>query len=548
QTSRRLERRLRELASLQAVGQALSASLRLDDILQAIYAQVARLMPVENFYVALYDPETDEVRFPLAYEGDQKVNWQSRKTGKGLTEYLLTTRQPLLIKGNLEAHLSELGIAHVGRPAESWLGVPILAGEQPLGVIAVQSHSTPEAFDDSHREILITIAAQAGVAIQNARLYERTDEALARRVQELNSILRTATEGLLLLNLEFGILAANRALAEFLALPQAELVQGPGDGNSLLARTGLLGLIGYSADSLAQECQTLAAGVASDHRKVIKVLGPPERHLERTLTPVRAPQGEINGWLLVFRDLTEELELARLREDLTHMLVHDLRTPLTSLKGSLWVMRQELKQAGEHTHEMLDMSERSVDRIVGMVNSLLDIAKLETGQMPLHLELTSVVLLLEEVAGRLSGLAREAGIRLVIDTPANLPKVKLDPEQIRRTLTNLVDNAIKFTPDEGAVHLWARMTQDETGCNLLFGIRDTGPGIPKEAQSRLFQKFQQVPNAEGRRRGTGLGLAYCKLVIEAHGGQIWVESELGQGANFVICLPLAAAGDPVLEV
>ena len=540
-SSQRLERRVQELDSLQAVGQALSASLVLDDILKAIYIQAIKLMPVNNFYVALYYPEENEVQFPLAVEDREFVVWKSRKAGHGLTEHILQTAEPLLIRSGLPAKLKELGIKQVGRPAASWLGVPILSAEEPLGVIAVQSQDESAAFDESHQEILVTIAAQAAVAIQNARLYERTDESLALRVQELNSILRTTTEGILLLDLDWQILAANRALADFLSLTQIEFAGGSLESVRLDQEHSLLFLMGYTSHSLEAECRSIFSGEESERKKVVKVRGLVERHLERTLTPVRDRENETSGWLLVFRDMTEEIELARLREDMTHMLVHDLRTPLTSLKGSLWLLTKNLEDVqNEQVQEIMMMSERSVDRIVDMVNSLLDIAKLEIGQMPLHLEPVAVPFLLEEVISRVKPLAEEAQIETKIQTGGELMPILIDPDHFRRVLTNLLDNAIKFTPDHGLVRLWARSDSENDHQSVLIGVSDTGPGIPKDAQNNLFQKFQQVVSIEGRRKGTGLGLAYCKLVVDAHGGEIGVESQEGKGATFLIRLPIKA--------
>lgn len=252
-TSRGLERRVQELDSLQAVGQVISSNLRLDDILPAIYEQVARLMPAENFYIALFYPEVDEVIFPFAVEESESVSWQPRKAGKGLTEYILHFQEALLVSFNLTEKLAELGITQHGKLAKSWLGVPLLAGEESLGVIAVQSYSAIDLYDDSHKEILVTIAAQASIAIQNARLYERTDEALTRRVQELNSILRTTNEGMMLLSFDFRILTANRALADFIHVPQMSLSGGNWGSVNLDRSPDLLILIGYSSDGLQKD-------------------------------------------------------------------------------------------------------------------------------------------------------------------------------------------------------------------------------------------------------------------------------------------------------
>jgi NtrC-family two-component system sensor histidine kinase KinB len=536
----RLERRVNELDSLQAVGQALSASLDLDAILSAIHTQVARLMPARNFYAALYDPEIEEVSFPLALENGERVHWHSRRTGNGLTEYVLRTRKPLLIPKEYEATVEALGIDKIGRPATSWLGVPILAGSEALGVITVQSF-TEQAYDVSHQRILVTIAAQAAVAIQNARLYARTDEALARRIRELDSILRTTHEGILLLDGAYQVLAANRALADFLGTAQSEML-----GRSLLEpiteeESLLLSLLRYELPDLEADCKLLAQGELDSRKENIVLAGPPERHFERTLTPVHDREGQINGWLLVLRDLTEERELALLREEMTNMLIHDLRSPLTVLISGLELIRMELAAGDlEAAGDVLTLAKQGSDRVLRLVNNLLDISRLESGQMSISPKPVEVRPLLQEVADRLAPLAEPAHITLEVAAEPDLPPLYVDPYIVDRVVHNLVDNAIKFTPDGGQVRLWARSEPQDDAAAMLVGVTDTGPGIPLHAQSRLFQKFQQIDPNAGRRRGTGLGLPFCKLAVEAHGGQIWVESDAGQGSTFIMRLPIVA--------
>jgi signal transduction histidine kinase len=121
-----------------------------------------------------------------------------------------------------------------------------------------------------------------------------------------------------------------------------------------------------------------------------------------------------------------------------------------------------------------------------------------------------------------------------------IPPVTVDAEYIERVLNNLIDNAYKFTPDGGSIRIWARRANQANSSGVLIGISDTGPGIPEKEQNRLFRKFQQVVSSSGRRTGTGLGLVYCKLAIEAHGGRIWVESEPGKGSTFLVNLPSPA--------
>ncbi len=540
----RLERRVSELDSLQAVGQALSASLDLDAILTAIHVQVDRLMPARNFYVALHDPETDEVSFPLAVEAGERVNWRSRRAGNGLTEYVLRTREPLLVDKEYEAILEALGLDQFGQPPACWLGVPILAGPEALGVIAVQSYSDRRAYDASHQEVLVTIAAQAAVAIQNARLYARTDEALARRVQELGSILQTTREGILLLDLELRVLAANRALADFVGVAQLELQERAADAPGPGGEPALLSLVGYTEAGFEADCRALAGKETGFERKEIVVSGPPERHVERTLAPVRGRDGGITGWLLVLRDLTEERELARLREDMMHMLIHDLRSPLSVLVSGLELMELELVDGNvEAMEDVLELAGQSSDHMLRLVNDLLDVSRLESGQVSVQAEALEVKALLGKVADRLAPMAESARIEVEIEVEAEgRLQLHADPHLMDRVLHNLLDNALKFTPEEGRVRLWARLDPQDGKDAVLVGVTDTGPGIPPELQERIFEKFQQFGKGKGRRKGTGLGLAFCKLAVEAHGGEIWVESQVGAGSTFVVRLPLAERG------
>ncbi len=544
-TSERLERRVKELDGLQAVGQALSASLDVDTVLNAIYAQVAELMPAPAFYVALYDPDLDEVSFVLRIEDGQRKPPSARRARHGLTEYVIQTGEPLLISRDVSDRVSALGLELLGRDAACWLGVPIAAGEEVLGMMAVQSFETPGNYDRSHLGILQTIGAQAAIAIQNARLYARTDEALARRVQELDSVLRTTQDGVLLLDQELRVLAVNRALADFVGVAQLDLVRYPidllhADGESLATR------IGYGMDRLREDCARLLAREVNQIEAVV-TLSPSGRHISRTLTPVHESEGTVTGWLLIFRDLTEQVELDKLRVDLTGMLVHDLRSPMSLVQASLSLL-QETGADGDQEQRLLGIAQRGSERVLGLIDELLDIGQLELGQLPMSLESIPVRDLMNEIVARYLPVATSDHIDLRVQFEPNLPDLCADRSLVLRVLSNLVDNALKFTPDGGVVTLAAAVAARAPEPRLLLSVRDTGPGIPQEALPRLFEKFQQIPSVQGRRRGTGLGLPFCKLVVEAHGGRIWVDTVVGEGSTFSLLLPLAGSdgADPLL--
>ncbi len=227
-------------------------------------------------------------------------------------------------------------------------------------------------------------------------------------------------------------------------------------------------------------------------------------------------------------------DLERMRDDLTHMIVHDLRTPLTSLLTGL----QTLPLVGELNEvqtEMLDIATDGGQTLLGMINDLLDVDKMEQETVPLDLSPLTAAALIERAFTQVRGLAQAGTLSLVAEARLDLVPFQGDEDKLRRTLVNLLGNAIKFTPVGGTVTAAAAHDAD---C-LRFSVRDTGEGIPPEAHERIFEKFEQVENRKaGRKMSTGLGLTFCKLAVEAHGGKIWVQSEPGRGSAFHFTIPL----------
>jgi len=190
------QRRLQELAVLNELSQALTTRLDVEGVLEEAYRGASRLLDTTNFYVAFYDPKTDGISFPLATEDGQRAQWQSRHAGQGLTEHIIRNRGPLLIQDNLPERLEEIGIQLIGRTALSWLGVPLTVGDRVLGVMAVQSHTTPRAYDDHDRDLLMAIASQTAIALQNAHLFEETQ----RRATQLAAAAEVARDATAILD------------------------------------------------------------------------------------------------------------------------------------------------------------------------------------------------------------------------------------------------------------------------------------------------------------------------------------------------------------
>jgi PAS domain S-box-containing protein len=529
-----LKRHIQELGSLQSVGESLAANLNEDQIAVAIYREVSKLMPADNFYLALYNPETEEIDFRVMYEHNRKLPRTIRSFRDGLTEYVIRTKKPLLIKKNVRGWVEARGITHYGQEALSWMGVPLVAASGTLGMIAVQAYplagALPKPLNELDLQILQMIAAQSAVAIHNARLYAQTDQALTQRVQELNSILNTTAEGIALLTPELEVVEVNRALCQMLDTSPAEL-KGKRTRESDEPR--LLQL-----DPGKEAIQAIQSGETEIHESEIVLTGVRSIPAMRTISPVRDLDGGITGWLLAFRDMTEERQLAEFREDLTRMLVHDLRSPIVSIQGGLDMIEFLLEDGSKsELLEMLNISRKGSVQILGMINELLNLNRLETGKMILQPEPLDIPAVFQEELIYLQPIILQSRISMCEEFPRDLPIVHADGSLLKRVIHNLLDNAIKFTPDGGSVRVWGMRDPIRTG-HVLVGVEDTGPGVPPDRLEEMFAKYYSKQEGPSRRKGTGLGLHFSKLAIEAHQGEIWAESEIGSGCHLIIRLPI----------
>lgn len=255
--------------------------------------------------------------------------------------------------------------------------------------------------------------------------------------------------------------------------------------------------------------------------------------VEMTSAPI-IEAGEVQGMVVSFANISRRKRLEELRDDLLHMIVHDLRTPLTSLMAGMQSVGI-LGELNDRQRSLLEIARRGGETLLGMINDLLDIDKMEQGSLTLERTEVSVPVVAETALAQVGGLAAAKTQTIAADIAPDLPAAYADEDKLRRILVNLLGNAIKFTPAGGTITLSVRRDGD----TLIFSVRDTGEGIPKEDFERIFQKFGQVETRKsGRRMSTGLGLTFCRLAVEAHGGRIWVESELGVGSVFSFTLPL----------
>jgi NtrC-family two-component system sensor histidine kinase KinB len=263
------------------------------------------------------------------------------------------------------------------------------------------------------------------------------------------------------------------------------------------------------------------------------------RYCTVSVTPVEPPRGGEPGKVLLLRDVTRFEQLDRLKSDFVSTASHELRGPLTSVAMSVSLLRESAgPRLDPKEQSLVSAAEEDLARLRALVNDLLDLSRIESGRVELSFLPMSPTAIIERIVEIFGPQARQSGIELRSAFPDELPEVRVDATKITWVLSNLVSNALRYTSEGGSIEIAAA----RAGRHVHVSVKDSGVGIPPEAQGRVFDKFVRVgpDKAEG---GTGLGLAICKEVVRAHGGTIWVESEPGKGSTFTFTIPIVTKGE-----
>ncbi len=532
-----LGRRISQLQALYDIGQELTAILNLQKVFDLVVERAlgGTRSDAALVMVGAEDRTSTQV---VAHRGYPAGTFENTTFNTGLTVSAYDTGQPFIAR-DVSQHLAYRAL---NPGTHSQLSVPIRREEETLGVITVESQAL-NAFTEDDITYVTQLANQAAIAIDNARLFKRVAEGRDR----LQAILDSLTEGVLLIDSTGVVALANPRIERMLALKPSMLVGRLVDDLLIDTGTAFAERLGYREGELRLLMADLRAGewrepAVSAHFGY--TLDEPEPiTLDRNVVPVRDESGSLMGLLLIFVDQTEEQELARAREDLSQMIVHDLRGPLTAISASFKLLNDLTPANSELTpivQRTTDASMRAVRKLLNLVDSLLDISKMESGQMTLDREAVALDAIASNVALETDSLTRELDITLAVDIPRDLPLLYVDRAQIERVLLNLVDNALKFTPADGTVTITAYIA-DTTSDHVWVEVSDTGPGVPDDYKERLFNRFVQIKGVRGRRHGTGLGLAFCRMAVEAHGGEIRVRDNPGGGAVFAFTLPTSDA-------
>jgi K+-sensing histidine kinase KdpD len=540
-TDEAFQRSVEQLLALAGIGRMLSSTVDLEQICKLVLSHALEATSSQAGVVALYDQHGRQMR-ALGHHGLPATPTAAANTFiTAASRKALESSQPQIVD---DVEHSQPGEApsRLAESTRSQLSVPILRGGEKLGFITLESDRIAGfSAEDSH--FVSQIANQAVIAIDNARLFARITEARDR----LQVILDTMDEAIILINARGEIALANPRIRLIDLEPEQLLNQSIVDVLDAAGNNRLPQRMGFTrAQEIKDIVQHLNTAEAWPSYPPHLYMLSGERgtlYIQRFIIPVTDARGQTIGALLVFYNKTEEQELDHAREELSRMIVHDLRSPLTAVTTGLKLLQEIIPPESEFyavVRNTTEASRRAVRKLLGRVDSLLDISKMQSGRLSIDPDLTELATLADSVCVELSPLAHELEITITTEID-DVPLLQVDADKVERLLLNLVDNGLKYSPSESVLVIRA-YPPGENGAQKDFvrvEVIDNGPGVPDEYKEKLFDTFVQVEGRRSVRRGVGLGLAFCKLVTEAHGGRIWIEDNPTGGSIFAVTLPVA---------
>lgn len=513
-----------DLNTLYTVTQLAGRSLTQSETLNAVLKPIVETFAFDGGLISIADNERLRI---VAYVGmshpgmPAPTEWDLTDTGCDRVYHtqkslIITGMEPEMVDRRVVERLNAMGFF-------AYVGVPICYRNQCIGTVALLD-KRPRRFSNRQITLLETLSSQLAPAILNAQIYEET----ARERALLETIINANHDGIIMIGDDGRVRVVNTAALSLLKLPGR-----PADWIGLPIQEVLLRLrtrAPQAARATIAELHRIAQGDHTDGEGEYTV--PP--HIIHWHNFAVDGQGTANGRLLVLHDVTEARQLEQMREDLTHTMVHDLRNPLTGISVSLNLLAEKAKDRLTPAQQrVLELGQSSTQKMLALVNTILDVSRLENRQMPLNRVSASLYDVASEAVDSQMVLAAEKNLNLQNHLSPDLPPVEIDVGLIERVLINLIGNSVKFTPNGGLIRLSARVVP----AGVQVTVYNNGPHIPSEMLGRLFERFvtgQQTGS------GSGLGLAFCKLAVEAHGGRIWAENIYpDNGVAFHFTLPVA---------
>ncbi len=523
---------------------ALSAS-SLDDMYSTLHRELSYIIDVRNFYIAIYNEAANTVTFP--YHVDDKDKFSSRPAGKGLTGYVIRTKMPLLATESDIAELNRKGeIEIIGTPAKVWLGVPLIVNEKVFGIMAVQSYTDTEQYTIKELELLNIVAGQ--IATMLSRRSAENDVARQKAYHE--QLFEASMEAIIMIDVNATVLSVNSTFTRLFGFLPEEII-GSNIDQKITNQDILDEALSVTRKAMVGDLSEMETRRVHKNGHLIDV--------SIIVTPIRL-NGEVVGAYGIYRDITERKKIEknlvlakekaeesdRLKSAFLSNMSHEIRTPMNAIIGFSTLLSDPSVSEEERLEFIKIIKERGND-LMRIMDDIIDIAKIEAGQVKIEIRECQVNTMLSSLLITMNEL-RKKHLKTNVDllfkplSPDKDFTIMTDGNRLRQVLTNLLENAFKFT-DRGSVEFGYTFKTEETlGPVIEFYVRDTGIGIPKDKQQVVFERFRQADDSSTRKYGgTGLGLTICKNLMSLLNGDIRLESEEGKGTSFYVTLPLTSA-------
>jgi PAS domain S-box-containing protein len=499
------ERTARSLSQqLARTGTLLATELDPVAVLEAVVGEAVTLLEVDT--AALAALEGDELVITAAVGEGAEAALGARSPSTGwVAGDVVQSRAPVAYedaaaKDGLGESDALLALGH-----RAYLGVPLGGREGALhGVLSVYAME-PRVWREEEVQALLALAANASVALSNAELYQR----VAVEREQSVAILANIADGIVAVDRDGHVVLWNRAAEEITGVPAAEAI----------GRT--------PAQVLQRDLESELGGT---NRLIAIPQGEQDVWLSLSEAVMRDPTGAVAGRIFAFRDISAEHVVEQMKSDFVSTVSVELRTPLTSIYGfAQTLLREDVAFGDTERRTFLEFIARESERLTAIVDALLNVARLDTGDLTVSLEPTNVASVVSEVVRSTQPSAN--GHRFVADLDVDPVRAQADPDKLRQVLEQLVSNAVKYSPGGGTVTVSARLGDD----SVEVAVSDEGVGIPQSERERIFSKFYKA----GGGQGTGLGLFIAQGLVREMGGRMWVDSEEGRGSRFAFELPLA---------
>jgi len=526
-TERKQAERLRE--TVYTISQAALTSENLEDFFLSIHRALSNLMSVENFYIALYDPDADLISFPYFVDQYDQAP-PPKKPGRGLTEYVIRTGHILLADRPMFTRLTQKGeVELIGSDSVYWLGVPLKEGARVLGVIVVQSYTKDVRFGHAEAEMLEFVSTQITTLIDRKLAQQRISDAL-----EFNrTLIDSSTLGISAYDASGQCILANETIARIVGATRTQVLKQNYYHIASWKKSGLL-------DSARE-----AVSSNNETRREIHTMSTfgKEIWLDCRFTPF-VSRGELH-LLLTIDDISNikkaevalQSYMAKLEQsnrdlqEFAYVASHDLQEPLRKVQAFSDRLASKLEDKLDETG--LDYLKRMRDasqRMQILINDLLGFSRVSTRAQPFtEVDLNMVA---QEVLSDLENRIEQTNARVEID---KLPLVEADPTQMHQLLQNLIGNALKFHAEKTQPLI--KVSAQIKGKECQISVEDNGIGFDTQYLDRIFKPFQRLHNRE-EYEGSGMGLAICRRIVERHDGSITASSTLGKGSIFLVTLPI----------